>query len=834
MKTQASRGEIAMKHPLPASICVLLILAALLMLPSGDVSAMVERIDLADLVAKATSILVGDVIRLESHWNESQTMIFTDVTLAVKTYVKGPSEKSEVIIQIPGGRVDEVLADVSDVPVFSVNEKVVVFLREEHFQVVGWYQGKFSVKDDIVLEKSISLDKFLQQIREIDVAQQRGAMPPADPSAQIEAVGILAVPQISRITPNSGPARQRQPGTTGRGTCPDDATAIVVDGANFGSTQGTSRIRFWRQNSEYYNACIDAWGDTQIRARVPGGVSSGNVVVITNGGTSNGVQFSVTFSYGGARWNPGASTVSVPFRVNANTRDVEGELGAVRAAANTWNSPTGISFSFQYSGTCSTSAASRNSENCMAWIDQDTGAIATCTTWSTGNQITEFDIVFNDRNYNWGTDGSSSRMDVQHVATHELGHALGLLDLYGSADSQKTMYGYSSNGATNQRTLEADDIAGLRYIYPRVEQPPSAPSNLRAVAASASQINLTWQDNANNETGFKIERKTGSGGSWGQIATVGANVTSYASTGLTAGTTYYYRVRATNGAGDSGYSNEASATTAGAPPSAPSNLRAVAASASQVNLTWQDNANNETGFKIERKTGSGGGWGQIATVGANVTSYASTGLAAGTTYYYRVRATNGAGDSGYSNEASATTQSAARNLALNRPAWATSQQSSTYAPGKGNDGSTSTRWSSRVSSTLGDEWWRVDMGGQTYDRVVIRWEAAYAARHYVGWSTDGTNFTGSWYSISSAGVYGYQIGSRNARYIAVLMRTRAPRMNNYSFYEFEVYNGVWPTAAPIESTDSEAPDSPESAPVIEANPESLSVPEVMPALKPEE
>ncbi len=186
---------------------------------------------------------------------------------------------------------------------------------------------------------------------------------------------------------------------------------------------------------------------------------------------------------------------------------------------------------------------------------------------------------------------------------------------------------------------------------------PAAPSSLAATVASSSQINLAWIDNSTNETGFKIERKTGSGGTYAQIATVGANVTSYSNTGLSASTTYYYRVRSYNASGDSAYSNEAYATTQAAQtgPTAPSSLTATKASSSQINLSWTDNSNNETGFKIERKTGAGGTYSQIATVGASVTSYSNTGLSNGTVYYYRVRAYNSVGNSSYSNEANACT-----------------------------------------------------------------------------------------------------------------------------------------------------------------------------------
>jgi pectate lyase len=182
--------------------------------------------------------------------------------------------------------------------------------------------------------------------------------------------------------------------------------------------------------------------------------------------------------------------------------------------------------------------------------------------------------------------------------------------------------------------------------------PPAAPGSLAATAISGSQINLGWSDNSNNEDGFKIERST-DGVNFTQIATVGANVTSYPNTGLAAATTYYYRVRAYNAGGDSGYSNTASATTLAAqPPAAPSNLGAVAGK-KKIALSWTDNASNETGFKIERST-DGTNFTQIATVGANATTYTNTGLTSGTTYYYQVRAYSAAGDSAYSNVASAT------------------------------------------------------------------------------------------------------------------------------------------------------------------------------------
>ena len=87
-----------------------------------------------------------------------------------------------------------------------------------------------------------------------------------------------------------------------------------------------------------------------------------------------------------------------------------------------------------------------------------------------------------------------------------------------------------------------------------------ASASFTITAPSAPQLTLTWQDNSTNEDNFAIQRKTGSSGTYAQIAMVAANTVSYVDNGVSSGVTYCYRVDATNSAGPSGYTNEACAT----------------------------------------------------------------------------------------------------------------------------------------------------------------------------------------------------------------------------------------------------------------------------------
>ena len=194
---------------------------------------------------------------------------------------------------------------------------------------------------------------------------------------------------------------------------------------------------------------------------------------------------------------------------------------------------------------------------------------------------------------------------------------------------------------------------------------PGAPTGLTATASGTTAINLSWSAPASTGgsaiTGYKIEvSPNGTSGWTDQVANTNSTATTYAHTGLTAGTTRHYRVSAinTNGAGTA--SNVDSATTGTTVPGAPTGLTATASETTQIDLSWTAPASTGgsaiTGYKIESSSDGGSSWSDlVANTSNTTTTYAHTGLTAGTTRHYRVSAINTNGTGTASTVANATT-----------------------------------------------------------------------------------------------------------------------------------------------------------------------------------
>jgi hypothetical protein len=207
--------------------------------------------------------------------------------------------------------------------------------------------------------------------------------------------------------------------------------------------------------------------------------------------------------------------------------------------------------------------------------------------------------------------GASNRPALDNAATKVAFHS-----------AASNLVSGDSNGAT--------DIFVADIAIPA----PAAPSNLVATTLTSTSIQLDWTDNSPDETGFRVERRVGMA-AFATVANLGANVTTFTNTGLTANTTYDYRVFAVNVAGDSPASNTASATTN--PLGAPSGLTAAAFNSFRVDLAWVDNATGEDGFDIFASQ-DGGPFSQIGTAARNARTFRHSSAVPNSTWQYRVRA----------------------------------------------------------------------------------------------------------------------------------------------------------------------------------------------------
>jgi matrix metalloproteinase-14 (membrane-inserted) len=151
----------------------------------------------------------------------------------------------------------------------------------------------------------------------------------------------------------------------------------------------------------------------------------------------------------------------------------------VSAGASVWADQSLASFAFTYGGRSAQTANTNDGLNLVVFRNSaGSGAIATTYWWSNSSGIIDADIVFWDAAYRFfsGTSGCSGGFYIEDIAAHEFGHALGLGH---SAITSATMYPSTSSCNQRNRTLDADDIAGVQALYPPRATPPAPPTGFR-------------------------------------------------------------------------------------------------------------------------------------------------------------------------------------------------------------------------------------------------------------------------------------------------------------------------------------------------------------------
>ncbi len=206
----------------------------------------------------------------------------------------------------------------------------------------------------------------------------------------------------------------------------------------------------------------------------------------------------------------------------------------------------------------------------------------------------------------------------------------------------------TNTAAITQRTeVDANSANDFDTATLTVEEPvtvPIAPSSLQASVLNDGTVDLHWQDNADNENAYAIDRRLAGSASWTIINDIDLNSTTYRDRSGATGASYDYQVRALNQIGSSAPSETITVSLPG-PPVQPSHFQAEA-DGNTIDLAWNDNSTNETGFILGRREQSETTWHSIV-LSAGTVVHSDEGLAAGVSYAYRLQAFNAAGRSAY-------------------------------------------------------------------------------------------------------------------------------------------------------------------------------------------
>jgi hypothetical protein len=182
----------------------------------------------------------------------------------------------------------------------------------------------------------------------------------------------------------------------------------------------------------------------------------------------------------------GVSWPQVPVPYYVNPTNIDGLTSAaveaaVKAGADTWQIQSGASVGATFAGESSQTTNTVDSINLVMFRNESQGStIATTYYWFQGSDIIDADIVFWEGGFtfNTGSTGCTNGFYIEDIAAHEFGHFFGLGH---SATSTATMFPSTAPCNSSLRSLDPDDIAGIRALYPPLLTPPPAPSGLHVV-----------------------------------------------------------------------------------------------------------------------------------------------------------------------------------------------------------------------------------------------------------------------------------------------------------------------------------------------------------------
>jgi hypothetical protein len=247
-------------------------------------------------------------------------------------------------------------------------------------------------------------------------------------------------------------------------------------------------------------------------------------LIIVLGLTTMGVDGYGTY----ARWG----TSSVDFYINPSNADASDESAeaALVSGAALWTTQSNASFRFAYVGRANDTSTTNDGRNVVFFRNTTNGgAIATTYSWWSGDRLLDADIIFWDGGFTFfgGSSGcgGSNAAYIEDIAAHEFGHALGLS--HSTVAGATMVSGYSTCSMT-QRTIEADDIAGIESLYP--PGGPTTANTAPSVTVSSPSSGASFTEgNTISFTGAASDREDGDLGShlvWissrdGQIGTGG-------------------------------------------------------------------------------------------------------------------------------------------------------------------------------------------------------------------------------------------------------------------------------------------------------------------------